>query len=335
MIDNISRLREIQIDLIKDLARVCQTHGLKYYAFFGTLLGIQRNQGYLPWDDDVDIVMPKEDYVLLANNPQWFAPENFLQTPLDEGGCAYMKLRRNGTTAFRKNFVDSLREGGHHGIAIDIIPLEEIPGADSYHTPTMRDWDKKNASFLKSWFEPAGQGKFEDLTLPIPACTRKVLTEVYKDWAWPSGAMESKPNYWFFDTETDYKKYVKRYTGMLEDISGKKIYLFGAADSLRIWLERFGLKDQVECTFDNDRNKWGSKAYGLEVKNPDQIPSLLDGNSRLIIVSLWHQEIGAQLEAMGIDDYYVYLDNYYDEKVGKKVVRREDANSGNIPLWQG
>ena len=44
-----------------------------------------------------------------------------------------------------------------------------------------------------------------------------------------------------------------------------------------------------------------------------------------------------QLEEMGIEDYYVYLDDYYDEKVGNPVVRREDDQSGEkkIPAWKG
>ena len=62
---------------------------------------------------------------------------------------------------------------------------------------------------------------------------------------------------------------------------------------------------------------------------------MLDDNNRVIIVSLWHQEIGRQLEQMGIEDYYVYLDDYYDEKVGNPVVRREDLAEGDkkIPKW--
>ena len=160
---------------------------------------------------------------------------------------------------------------------------------------------------------------------------------MYGDWAWPNGANLTGPSYWFFDTDTDYRKYVKRYTGMLDDISDKRIFLFGAADSLRIWLERFNLRDKVVCTFDNDSGKWGKKFFEVEVRNPSELPTLIDDNSRVIIVSLWHQEIGRQLEQMGIEDYYVYMDNYYDEKVGNKVVRREDdtASAAAIPMWEG
>ena len=124
---------------------------------------------------------------------------------------------------------------------------------------------------------------------------------------------------------------------MLDGIDGKRLFLFGAADSLRIWLERFNRRDQVVCTFDNSQAKWGRQAYGVDVKNPAELPDMLDDNSRVIIVSLWHQEIGKQLEGMGVIDYYVYLDAYYDEKIGNKVVRREDQPQGmsSIPKWEG
>lgn len=335
MIDNISRLRQTELELLTEFSRVCEEHNLKWYAFLGTLLGAVRYEGFLPWDDDVDVAMPASDYYTLCTHREWFGEDFFLQTPLDEGFPHIAKLRKNGTTAFRKGFIESLRTGGHIGIPIDIIPLSEIPGSGCVRTP-MLGAHKRDAVYLNEWFEPATTVGFEGLTLRAPGKPRKVLKEVYDDWAWPSGAQESRGSYWFFDTETDYSVYVRRYTGMLEDIEGKKIYLFGAADSLRIWLERFDLKSQVVCTFDNNSAMWGKKAYDVEVCDPSTLPGMLDENSRVIIVSLWHQEIGRQLEKMGIRDYYVYLDFYLDEKVGNKVIRREEMQNGQltIPKWE-
>ena len=66
MINNITNLRKVQMELLQEFANVCESHQLKWYAFFGTLLGIQRNEGYLPWDDDIDVVMPMEDYLDLS-----------------------------------------------------------------------------------------------------------------------------------------------------------------------------------------------------------------------------------------------------------------------------
>ena len=336
MIDNVMKLRKIQLELLKELKRVCDEHDLRWYACFGTLLGAVRYGGFLPWDDDVDIVMPVEDYRKLCMHKEWFSEGFFLQTPLDEGLTHIAKLRKDGTTAFRRNFVETLQAGGHLGIPIDIIPLADIPGSNCVNTPTL-GWFKNEAVYLKEWFEPAGTVQFEGMELMAPAKPRKVLTEVYEAWDWPAGAQEPHPSFWFFDTETDYSVYVKRFTGMLDGIEDKKLYMFGAADSLRIWLERFDRRDQVVCAFDNSPGKWGSKVYGVDVRNPADLPGMIDDNSRVIIVSLWHQEIGMQLERMGIKDYYVYIDDYYDEKIGNKVVRREDTLQGvdMIPRWDG
>lgn len=338
MIDNISKLREVQLELLHAFSTVCAEHKLKWYAFFGTLLGIQRGEGFLPWDDDVDVAMPMEDYRTLCAHRTWFDEGLFfLQTPMDPGGLRFAKLRLNGTTAFREDLVTELRAGGHHGIAIDIIPLAELPGMGAYHTPSILSPGKKEAVYLKEWFEPSGTGRFEDMELRTPAKPGRILSECYGDWAWPMGARESHPSYWFFDTEKGYEIYVRRYTGMLDDIDGKRILLFGAADSQRIWLERFGRREQVICTFDNDSKKWGKLSHGVSVRDPKELPVIMNENSRIIIVSLWHQEIGRQLERMGINDYYVYLDEYYDEGIGKKVVRREDLNTGDaaFPKWKG
>ncbi len=337
MTDNITELRNIQLELLQSFAGVCEEHGLKWYAFFGTLLGIKRNEGYLPWDDDVDVAMPAEDYRALCEHREWFDPEYFLQTPLDPGFNRFAKLRKNGTTAFREDFIDCLKNGGHHGIYIDIIPLAELPGMEAYHTPTIMDAKKQEAVYLKSWFEPYATARFEELELRIPANSRKVLNAAYEDWAWPHGARESCPTCWFADTHKGYEYYIRRYTGMLNDIDGKKLIFFGAADTLRIWLERFERRNQVVCTMDNDPCKWGKRVYGVEVHDPKELPSLVSGDTRIIIVSLYHQEIGRQLEQMGIDDYYVYLDDYYDENIGNRVIRREDLKGGDdkLPMWKG
>ena len=258
MLDNITKLREVQLELLQAFADTCEARGLKWYVFFGTLLGTLRNGGYLTWDDDIDVVMPMEDYRKLCLHPEWFDGKKYeLQSPLADGLVRFARLRRNGTTAFALELCEELKAEGHHGISMDIIPLAELPGMDCCHTPTLGAADKLAAVYKKEWFEPAGEATFEGLKVRIPAMARKVLTEVYGDWAWPHGARTSIPKYWFFDTERDYTYYVKRYTGMLDGIDGKKLFLFGAADSLRIWLERFDRRDQVVCTFDNASGKWG------------------------------------------------------------------------------
>ena len=64
-------LKQIQLEILCDVAAFCEKHGLRYYLAYGTLLGAVRHKGYIPWDDDIDIHMPRPDYekfISLYNN---------------------------------------------------------------------------------------------------------------------------------------------------------------------------------------------------------------------------------------------------------------------------
>ena len=73
-IDDIQELRQIQMGILDEVHRFCEAHGLRYFLSSGTLIGAVRHKGYIPWDDDIDIYMPREDY------------ETFLNTYHDEKG---------------------------------------------------------------------------------------------------------------------------------------------------------------------------------------------------------------------------------------------------------
>ena len=55
-------MQQIELDLLIYLKNICDEHNLKYYLAYGTLIGAVRHQGFIPWDDDVDVMMPQEDY---------------------------------------------------------------------------------------------------------------------------------------------------------------------------------------------------------------------------------------------------------------------------------
>lgn len=59
---NIDELRKIQLDILDDIAMFCEENKLTYFLSYGTLLGAIRHNGYIPWDDDIDIAMPRPDY---------------------------------------------------------------------------------------------------------------------------------------------------------------------------------------------------------------------------------------------------------------------------------
>ena len=116
----------IELDIYLELAKVCKKHNLTFWGDGGTLLGAIRHNGFIPWDDDMDIIMPREDYnKLLKIGPEEFKNPYFLQTPYTDPGFvfSYTKLRNSNTSCISKWFA---KGGFNHGIHIDIFPLDYI-----------------------------------------------------------------------------------------------------------------------------------------------------------------------------------------------------------------
>jgi len=68
--DDIKIVQMYSLELLKELDKVCNENNLTYYIIGGTLLGAIRHKGFIPWDDDVDIAMPRKDYIYLIENSE-------------------------------------------------------------------------------------------------------------------------------------------------------------------------------------------------------------------------------------------------------------------------
>lgn len=118
----------IQLDMLYKVQQICQKHNIKYWADGGTLLGAIRHNGYIPWDDDIDIAMLREDYDrFIEVAKEELHDPYFLQTDWnDEVYFCHAKIRRSDTTCILAKDVPA-NFNFNQGIFIDIFPLDKVP----------------------------------------------------------------------------------------------------------------------------------------------------------------------------------------------------------------
>lgn len=134
---------KVQMDLLKKLLEVCEKYGLRIWADGGTLLGTVREHGYIPWDDDIDMAMLREDYDKLVQiAPKEFTHPYFFQCGYTEKvfPFGFSKLRMDGTTAIESH---PKFRGLHQGIYIDIFPYDSIPDDEEATGLLMKEREKQ------------------------------------------------------------------------------------------------------------------------------------------------------------------------------------------------
>ena len=120
----------VLLDLLAEFDRVCRKHHIKYFASGGTMLGAVRHKGFIPWDDDIDVMMFREDYNKLCEiAPQEFQNPYFFQNKHTDHYCGMFmsKLRNSNTTALAPEEKNPINKLSNRGIYIDIFPLDNVP----------------------------------------------------------------------------------------------------------------------------------------------------------------------------------------------------------------
>ncbi len=122
-----NELQQTQCNILQEFIRSCEKLGLRYYLVCGSALGAVKYGGFIPWDDDIDVAMPRQDYedfLRLAPRelPSCLFIQNFRTDPAFPQ--IYTKLRDSRTTFIEKS---AAQLPIHHGVGIDIFPLDGYP----------------------------------------------------------------------------------------------------------------------------------------------------------------------------------------------------------------
>jgi len=126
----LEQLQKVELNILIDFDAYCKAHNLRYYLIGGALLGAVRYKNFIPWDDDIDVAMPREDYEKLKSVWNQFPDSNyFLQSAESDPNFSrcIIKLRKQGTEIIEYS---SQAVNMNNGIYIDIFPIDYISDYD-------------------------------------------------------------------------------------------------------------------------------------------------------------------------------------------------------------
>lgn len=122
-----TELQRAEFEMLKEFVRICDELQLTYYLVCGSALGAAKYGGFIPWDDDIDVALPRADYEIFCENAQKLLPNHlFLQNHRTDKyyHLIFSKIRNSCTTFVEKSYA---KTNINHGIYIDVFPLDGYP----------------------------------------------------------------------------------------------------------------------------------------------------------------------------------------------------------------
>lgn len=124
---DLKKLQQVELSILEEFDMVCKKIGINYFLDSGTALGAIRHNGFIPWDDDIDVGMMRTDYNLFLKHAYDYLSKDFFLQTLDTDPacpCLFAKIRKNKTTFMENNKVGMCM---HTGIYIDVFPFDYVP----------------------------------------------------------------------------------------------------------------------------------------------------------------------------------------------------------------
>lgn len=157
--ETLKHLHDLELMILKDFIKICEENNLNYYMYAGSLLGAIRHKGFIPWDDDLDVAMFREDFEKFKKIFPTLNDSKYelLSNEINEDYFYYFAKLMIKNTRFEEEWIDQLNF--HIGINIDIFVLDDV--SDNNYSRKYQIW----RSFLYNRLLISSNLKLDNLAL--------------------------------------------------------------------------------------------------------------------------------------------------------------------------
>ena len=124
----LQEVQNVSLEILKDVHAFCESHNIRYSLAYGTLIGAIRHKGFIPWDDDVDIIIPRPDFERFCQEFQSAKGYKLYRPGDPENFMVFARVCDNERTLVKTNRPWSTERTG---IWIDIFPFEGLPNDEN------------------------------------------------------------------------------------------------------------------------------------------------------------------------------------------------------------
>lgn len=159
--DEIDHIKEVELMILKDFIEICEKNDIEYYLIYGTQIGAVRHQGFIPWDDDIDVILFREDYEkflkVMEENPN--EKYTIFDSRYDNEYCfQFGRMSLNGT--YWAEYWDS-QVSFKLGIHIDLFILDNLPDNK------FKRWFFIQRCYILTRLYPIAVLKFDNYSAPV------------------------------------------------------------------------------------------------------------------------------------------------------------------------